>query len=339
MNKAHFFCSKVKLSTRIFVLMVLLLISILTSCVQRNDTDPTKSAEKINTISVLIDDFLWKGEIGDTIRNKFAAPVVGLPQEEPLFNINQYSIKLLEGFSTNSRNLIIIKKAKKSSYSYKKRSQNSTTVNEFLLTGTNTMDIVRTMEAHYKDIIRTIHDTEIRHNQVILDSISTYNSRIQNKFKLKIKIPKDYKVVRSRKKFIWLKKEFVGGNASIIIYQIPRKSLGENPINNIVHIRDSVGKLYIRGLTSNTYMITENAYAPYIEKIRIDTKRTYETKGTWELKNDFMSGPFINYCILDAKRNRYVVVEGFCYAPSKAKRDIMFELEAVIKGTTIKKLR
>jgi hypothetical protein len=59
---------------------------------------------------------------------------------------------------------------------------------------------------------------------------------------------------------------------------------------------------------------------------------TFETKGTWQLENDYMSGPFINYSILDKKNNRILVLEGFCYAPSKEKRDLMFELEAIIKS-------
>jgi hypothetical protein len=38
-----------------------------------------------------------------------------------------------------------------------------------------------------------------------------------------------------------------------------------------------------------------------------------------------MGGPFINYAV-DEKNNR-IVMEGFCYAPSKQKHDFMFELK------------
>jgi hypothetical protein len=31
-------------------------------------------------------------------------------QEEPLFNINQYPVKLLEGFMTDTRAIIVVKK-------------------------------------------------------------------------------------------------------------------------------------------------------------------------------------------------------------------------------------
>ena len=71
---------------------------------------------KINNVSIIIDDNLWNGEIGDSIRNKFASPVIGLPQEEPLFTINQFPVKLMEGFMTDSRNIIVIKKENKENY-------------------------------------------------------------------------------------------------------------------------------------------------------------------------------------------------------------------------------
>jgi len=84
-------------------------------------------------------------------------------------------------------------------------------------------------------------------------------------------------------------------------------------------------------------MITEEAYAPYLSKITFDSKETFETKGTWELNNDFMSGPFINYAIIDTQYNRILVLEGFCYAPSKEKRDLMHELESIIKSVEVPK--
>jgi hypothetical protein len=100
--------------------------------------------------------------------------------------------------------------------------------------------------------------------------------------------------------FIWLKKELVSGNTSLLLYQVPINAIKnkDNLVSNIIKMRDSVGALYIHGKEPNTDMITE-AYSPYFFKIKLDGKLTYEMKGTWELRNDFMSGPFINYAILD----------------------------------------
>ena len=54
----------------------------------------------------------------------------------------------------------------------------------------------------------------------------------------------------------------------------------------------------------------------------------------WEVKNAFMAGPFMNYFIDDKAHNRWVVVEGFVFAPSVNKRDYMFELEAILKSVS-----
>jgi hypothetical protein len=108
-------------------------------------------------------------------------------------------------------------------------------------------------------------------------------------------------------------------------------------VSNIIRIRDSVGALYVHGKEPNTDMITEEAYSPYFFKIKLDGKLTYEMKGTWELRNDFMSGPFINYAILDEENDRVLFLEGFCYSPSKEKRDLMHQLESIIKSVSILK--
>jgi hypothetical protein len=77
-------------------------------------------------------------------------------------------------------------------------------------------------------------------------------------------------------------------------------------------MRDSIGSLYIHGKEPGTDMITEEAL---LFVVNLDNKLTYETKGTWELRDDFMSGPFINYAIIDKENNRVLVLEGFCYSP------------------------
>ena len=50
-----------------------------------------------------------------------------------------------------------------------------------------------------------------------------------------------------------------------------------------------------------------------------------------------MTGPFINYAIVDQAYSRILVIEGFCYSPSNQERDLMLELEAIIKSVKIDK--
>lgn len=303
------------------------------SCQFKNSKEKEKTTGKINTISVIIDDPLWNGEIGDTIRNKFASPVIGLPQEEPLFTINQFPVKLLEGFMTNSRNIIVIKKEAKNRFEIIEN-EYASPQNVIHISGKTTPIILDLIEKNTSTIISKMRQTEIEENQRVIDTATINTKKIRRKFKIDLRIPIGYNYVLERRKFIWLKKEIPSGNTSILIYQIPLGALNRNlPITqSIIRKRDSIGNLYIHGRASNTQMITEDSYAPYLFHINIKGKETYETKGTWELKNDFMSGPFINYNIIDRANKRILVLEGFCYDPSKEKRDLMFELEAIIKS-------
>lgn len=322
MNKAHF--------------IVLVFSFLFFSCTKKSDRLPRKATGKINTISIIIDTQLWNGVVGDSIRNKFAYPVIGLTKEEPLFTINQYPTKLMEGFMTDGRAIIVIKKGEKNEFSIKKN-QYASPQNVFHISGKTSACILKIIEKNAPKIIQTIKETEITENQRI-NSQSLLNSAIiLNKFNISLKIPKGYLYVLQETNFVWLKKEIISGNTSLLIYQVPISSIKKdsNAIANIIKMRDSIGNLYISGTEPDTRMITEEGYAPYLFKIKLDGKETFETKGTWELKNDFMSGPFINYAIVDEEHNIILVLEGFCYSPSKEERDLMHELESIIKSIVI----
>jgi len=306
----------------------------------KNDKESTlrKTVGKINTISVIIEDQLWNADVGDSIRNKFASPVIGLPQEEPLFNINQYPVKLLEGFMTDTRAIIVVKKGEKNKFKIVK-DQYASPQNVFHISGKTSVDIIASLEKHAPQMIQLIKAGEIAESQKINGQSPINHAVISNKFHINLQVPTGYAYVLQRSNFIWLKREIIGGNTSLLIYQVPLSAIkrDNDVISNIIRIRDSIGKLYITGTEPNTNMITEEAYAPYLSKITFDAKETFETKGTWELNNDFMSGPFINYAIIDTQYNRILVLEGFCYAPSKEKRDLMHELESIIKSVEVQK--
>ena len=320
------------------IYFILLFISLFFISCKQEDTSPRKTNGKINSISVIIDDLLWNGEIGDSIRNKFASPVIGLPQEEPLFTINQYPVKLMEGYMTDSRNIIVIKKDAKELFKIEKN-KIATPQNVFYISGRAANDILCLIQTNAAEIIKTIHQTEVEEFQRINRKSLLSPKFFKDSFNIKLEVPSNYELMLRKENFIWFKKEIISGNTSLLIYEVPLSSIEnkKNKVSGIIKMRDSIGKLYIHGKESNTDMITEEAYAPYFSNIVLDHKRTYETKGTWELKNDFMSGPFINYAIIDKDNNRILVLEGFCYSPSKEKRDLMLELEAIIKSIKIDK--
>ena len=320
------------------VILLFLSSLFLFSCQKEESVVLKNTSSKLNTVSVIIDDQMWNGEIGDSVRNKFASPVIGLPQEEPLFTINQYPVKLMEGFMTDSRNIILIKKADENHFQIKKDIF-AKPQNVFCISGKSTKDILDLIQGKSPEIIQIIKAAEIKESQTLNGPSLLDTKKLKDRFQIDMDVPSTYSYVLQDANFLWLKKEIVSGNTSLLIYQVPLNSIekSENLVATIIKKRDSIGRLYIHGKEPNTDMITEEAYAPYFFKVNIDGKVAYEMKGTWVLKNDFMSGPFINYTIIDKENNRALILEGFCYSPSKEKRDLMHELEAIIKSVDILK--
>ena len=110
----------------------------------------------------------------------------------------------------------------------------------------------------------------------------------------------------------------------------------ESPnLESIIALRDSIGKAFVPGRNKDSYLITEKAYEPYFFKTKVSSLNAFETRGTWEVVNDYMAGPFLNYYIIDNKNNRTLVIEGFVFSPSVRKREYLVEIEAIIRSLKI----
>lgn len=302
------------------------------SCIEERKNTAFETLGKVNSVSVIIDDQLWNGEVGDSIRNKFASPVIGLQDEEPLFTLNQYPVKLLDGFIAKSRNIIVVMKEAKNDFSIKETEPSNRQI-IVRFSGRTLKDLIDSIENKAQFISKTIRDSEIKAYQSQIYVNKNGENDVNEQFGIDLKVPVKYKTVLKGKKFLWLKKEIDGGNLSLITYQLPYNRLKDttNIINSIVKVRDSIGSIYIHGSKKRSKMITETDFTPYLDKMALSDALAYETKGTWNLRYDFMSGPFVNYAFIDKKKKRVLVLEGFCYAPFKGKRDFMLELEAIIK--------
>jgi len=304
------------------------------ACNREKHKDGNSSKGNINEISIVISDVLWNGEVGDSLRKKFAAPVDGLTQEEPIFTLNQLHDKSFDGGFKKGRNIIVIDNDAKKGYDFNQNNYCSHQ-NVFIIKGRSIDDIIAEIDMHSDEIIRKIRETEIDENQQRNIKLGLVNDKpIENQYNISINIPSTYSYAIQNKNFIWLKKDIPSGNNNILLYKVPfnRIEREKTIVTNIIQMRDSIGNEYIHGQEPGTFMATEEAYSPYLFMTSFRDKPAFETRGNWEMKNDFMNGPFLNYAIRDDKHNCYLVIEGFIYSPSSPKRDLVIDLESIIKS-------
>jgi hypothetical protein len=147
-------------------------------------------------------------------------------------------------------------------------------------------------------------------------------------------MPSTYSVVKRSKEAVWLQREIQKGHINLLIYTTKNKPelINEKNLEGAIALRDSVGKAFVPGRLPNTHMITEAAYEPYIYRSQFFGESALEIRGTWEVKGDFMAGPFLQYITNNPQKQRQLVLEGFVFAPSTAKRDYIFEIETILKS-------
>jgi hypothetical protein len=313
----------------------LIVFILIVSCQEaKKDRYVPRSNGKINHITVVSSKDVWNGEIGSFLRDKLSLPYEGLPIDEPIFSLNYLPINSFSGFTKSSRNIILVSKDTVTKTRFIKDKYAKPQIVAFFA-DTNEKNLMLKINSHCDSMIKLFNNNEIKEKKSrILKSLSKDKALIK-KFNLELNYPSVYKTVKDTINFIWLEKKISKGTMNIISYSLPNESFNKINLGKIINIRDSIGRIYIPGRLPETHMSTDRNYIPFFDKISFSKFNVFSTKGMWEVKNDYMGGPFINYFIEDFKNSRIIVVEGFVFAPSKSKREYMFELKTILRTLKI----
>ncbi len=319
----------------IALLSVLILFSCDNSGTKKNNYRQ-QSVGNINALQVVIEDDLWTDIVGEEIRKYFAAPADGLPQDEAIFSINQLNPSAFSGFMRSNRILLHVSLGENESVKVAKDPFARPQIGALIVAKTKER-LVELIAENQERIIDSFYKSEIKERQRrTLISPKKIDS-LQERFGLSIKIASAYRIASQSDDFYWLRKDLEdNGSTNILIYEAPLYSITNDSLvlEEIIKIRDSIGGGHLP-VEDDSRFITEEAYSTSLYKSEIDGKFAYETKGIWEVEGAFMAGPFINYAIYDEKNSRYLIIEGFTYAPSVRKRNLQFELESIIRSAKI----
>lgn len=315
--------------------LLLFLILTFLSCKDSNQRYLTGSIGAINSVTVVIENDLWKGAVGDKIREHFASPAVGLTWDEPIFTLNQVPKKAFTGAIRNTRSVIYVELDSLNEAGIK-TDMYATPQRVAVLKGTTEQEIIKNISERAQGVIGVFQALELKEAQTRFLKSLNKEKALTEKFNVKLNVPSIYKVGMQEDNFVWIDRQIPKGHANIIAYAMPGNSFSNDStlVNDIIKMRDSIGAKYIPGEDvpgKVTHMRTEPAFAPSVFETEIAGRKAYEIRGIWDVKNDFMAGPFLTYIIDDAANGRKLVLEGFTYAPATNKRDDMFQLEAILK--------
>ena len=279
-----------------------------------------QSVGAINSLQVVVSDELWSSEVGEEIRKYFTRSTDGLPQEEPLFSINQMAPSSFKGFMKSNRIFLHLTLGNEDSLKIAKNPFAKPQTGA-ILTAKTKEGLIELILKNQEQIINVFYRTELKERQRRTRLSTLKIDSLKERFGLSIKIPTAYRIASKSDNFYWIRKDLKNsGSTNILIYETTLDAITNDSLalGEIIKIRDSLASGYLP-VEDEGRFITEEAYLPFLFTTEIDGIFAYETKGIWEVEGAFMAGPFINFAIKDTENNRYLILEGFTYAPTVRK--------------------
>lgn len=314
-------------------LILAFLIFALVAC---NDKPSSKilsaSSGALNNLTVVMPNTMWEGPVGESIREKLAGPINGLPQVEPMFAINQMPDEAFSGFMRKQRTFLKIEQADTAALEIIK-DEYARPQTGILVKGPTEEAIINLIKQDSAQIVNTIKETEFTEKVRRISLSLKEDKPLTEAFGITMKFPTAYRYAKEDEDFFWIRKDIPNGDMNITVYEVPYNLIDRdyNTIGSLIKMRDSIGGDNIT-VSEGMRFITEAAFAPYLSETTIAGRPAYQMNGIWEVKGRYMAGPFVNFTVDDKENDRYLVLEGFVFKPSANKRDNLFELESILRS-------
>ena len=142
--------------------------------------------------------------------------------------------------------------------------------------------------------------------------------------------PSGFKLRKKTSDFLWISDDKQYVTQGVFIYRYPAAENDNFSMENIIAHSDAALRENVPGMFENTSMITRDAVTPAVNYIRFRGRQFAETRGLWEVYNDFMGGPFVSHSFYSKDGQYIIVLDGFVYAPKYDKRQYLRQVEAIM---------
>jgi len=142
--------------------------------------------------------------------------------------------------------------------------------------------------------------------------------------------PNGYRLRKKTDNFVWIDYEIQRGQLGVFVYKYPYKDTTTLQLENIIARRNEILKQEVPGAFENTYMTTTSFLPPISRNVLYNKRHFVETRGLWEVENDFMGGPFISHSFFMPDGKEIIVLEAYVYNPRSEKRNLLRQVESII---------
>lgn len=151
-----------------------------------------ESVGNLNSLQVVIESDLWNGDMGEKIRDIFAAPTDGLPQVEPLYSMIQLQPVTFSGFARKYRLFLNTSLADKDTMYIRKDTFAKPQAGVFI-TATSEKKLLSLLEENKDWILETYKKYEIREAQRRIKLSLKRLDSLPERFGVSLNIPSAYR--------------------------------------------------------------------------------------------------------------------------------------------------
>lgn len=321
---------------------------------------------RLNQIEIISDDEVWEGPTGDTIRYYFGSSYPIMPTPEPIFDMRQFSPSDLasEPLRKELRTYVVVADLQDDESSTTKmirkdlgeeRFMNlktgkgySSTIgrekwarNQLLvyIMGNGKANVHKAIRENFPTIAKKINEHDEDQLVASIYSVRRTNPGIERKVKemygLDMAIPGDFRlaVEDNGQKQLWLRRDDnKGAILNIMMHSVDYGDQSQFDTENIKNSLNALSKQYVKTNTLGSIMVINDEDLPvYDYGYEIDGQYTRELRGVWEMTEDFMAGPFVSYAINLKESNKILYVYAFIYGPGLMKRNLIQQLDHIVK--------
>ncbi|MCB0428918.1 MAG: DUF4837 family protein [Flavobacteriales bacterium] len=275
---------------------------------------------------------LYEGQTGKVMKAMFKQDMKGIPQSEPLFEMNTVPP---ESFSSTFRtylnilNLVVDDSREAGIYFQKDQWAKQQMV--ATVVGPNDQAIADIMRAQQEKLIYffQLNDRKRLLNGFVKDT--ELMALCKEKFDLNMFVPIDFRLAVDTADFAWFRHETAETSTDLVVIRTSYKDTADFSVDSILTTINTRARRYIPGPTPGSYFNIATDIP--VQETRFSQHQAFgavELRGLWHVEGDFMGGPYVSFTQLDPSGKNLITVMGFVYAPKFKKREYVLKVDALL---------
>lgn len=286
-------------------------------------------------ILIVIDKDSWEGGPGTELRALLACDCPYLFTREPLYTLVNVTPNAFSDLFKVHRNIILINidpQVCQEGLIYRSDAwaRPQCVIQLSAATEDNAVDLIRKESANIVGYIEQAERNRVISNTLMYEE-SSIADRVCEVFGGSPHFPMGYTVKKITKDFAWIADEKQYTMQGVLIYKYP---VGDDvdPFSkeSIIAHRNAALMANVPGMFEGTYMTTSDFIEPTVSYMKYKKIAFAQTRGYWEVHNDYMGGPFVSHSMYSPDGEEILVLDAFLYAPKYDKRQYLRQVESLL---------